>query len=167
MKFETLSMEHMRSLLEFELNNRLWFESMITPREESFYSLEGVIEHVESMVEGMSANVLYSGILTDGGKVLARGNLKDISDKTAYVGYRVGKAFLSNGLASRCLTELIIMAKRLGIDTLKAQVLDNNPASARVLEKQGFDVLETIPNFCQHNAQLHNCTVYIKLLKPS
>jgi ribosomal-protein-alanine N-acetyltransferase len=165
MKFEILSMRHLRPLLEFELNNRTWFESMIAPRAESFYSVLGVQQQIEDMLEGMSSNFLFAGVLMNDSAVVARANLKDISGGTAYVGYRVAESFLSKGLASRCLTELILKSQELGIQTLKAQVLDNNPASARVLEKQGFEVLETINDFCQHNGQLHHCTVYIKLLK--
>lgn len=167
MKFESLSINHLRPLLEFEVDNRVWFESMIAPRPSSFYCVSGVVQHIEDMLLGMSSNTLFSGVLMDGRRVVARGNLKDISEQVAYVGYRVAQDFLSQGLASRCLTELTIKAKQLGIHTLKAQVLANNPASARVLMKQGFEILETIDDFYQHSGQMHNCTVYIKLLKPN
>ncbi len=164
MKFEVLSLEHTNALLEFELSNRAWFESMIAPRAETFYSLAGVRQHIAELNEAMLLNSSYSLVLVSKGVIVARANLKDITKETAYVGYRVSKSHLSQGFASRCLVELVVKAQQLAIKTLKAQVLDNNPASSKVLEKQGFSKQETITEFYQLNDQMHDCVVFSKQL---
>ncbi|MFA0709529.1 N-acetyltransferase, partial [Vibrio sp. 10N.222.48.A3] len=39
-----------RALLEFEVDNRDWFEMSVPPREESFYSLSGVEKQIASFL---------------------------------------------------------------------------------------------------------------------
>lgn len=164
MKFEPLTTEHVAALLDFELTNKAWFESVIAPRNDDFYSLQGVNKHIAETLEQVSKNTFFSGVMTDNGVIIARANLKDISTDLAYVGYRVGKDALSKGIATKCLVELINKAKKMGVRTLKAQVLTNNPASARVLEKQGFIEVETIENFCLINSQEFDCRIFSKTL---
>jgi len=164
MKFEALSQSHQRALLDFELNNRVWFESMIAPRDDGFYTKAGVVEHIEQTTEMMTNQQFFAGVLINEHGIVARANLKDISDGTAYVGYRVCQKHLSLGLASRCLSELIKQAYRMELKVLKAQVLDNNPASAKVLEKQRFAVEERLPDFFELKGKLLDCLVYKKYL---
>ena len=164
MKFETLSTAHLVELLDFETRNRSWFESMIAPRDNRFYTKSGVKQHIEETETLMANNVFYAGVLLNDKGIVARANLKDIEDGTAFVGYRVCQKYLSLGLASRCLTELIEQASQMGLKTLKGQVLDNNPASGKVLEKQGFAIEERISNFYQLNGQSLDCLVYRKYL---
>ncbi len=164
MNFETLSLSHQALLLDFESRNRSWFESMIAPRANRFYTKSGVKEHIEEAEAMMANNTFYAGVLLNDKGIVARANLKDIEDGTAFVGYRVCQKYLSLGLASRCLTELIEQASQMGLTTLKGQVLDNNPASGKVLEKQGFAIEERLPNFYQLNGQSLDCLVYRKYL---
>ncbi|MDN3685806.1 hypothetical protein QW180_28560 [Vibrio sinaloensis] len=42
-----LALESAQQLLEFELDNQKWFEEFIPPRESEFYSLDGVIDHIQ------------------------------------------------------------------------------------------------------------------------
>ena len=162
MKFEVVAAEHLTALYEFETENRVWFESVIAPRVDSFYSVSGVHEHIEQLVQGMAEQTLFATLLIHNNQVVARGNLKEIKEGEAYVGYRVGQAFLSQGLASLCLNHLIEKAKELGIHTLKAQVLNNNPASAKVLQKQGFECVKLIEQYYQLNGELLDCAEYRK-----
>lgn len=165
MKFEPLTTEHLSALLDFELSNKAWFDSVIAPRNDDFYSVEGVSEHIDDIVQNVSKNTVFAGVMTDNGEIVARANLKDITDDSAYVGYRVSKDTLSKGVATKCLKELIDKAKKLGVTRLKAQVLNNNPASARVLEKQGFVKVETVAAFYQLNGESFDCWLFEKLLE--
>lgn len=47
MELRLLSRSDYASLLRFEVENRAWFESHINPREVSFYSVDGVKNHIE------------------------------------------------------------------------------------------------------------------------
>ena len=55
------------------------------------------------------------------------------------VGYWIGKAFWGRGIASTALTEFLQEVK---IRPLYAHVANHNPASKRVLEKNGFTLLD-------------------------
>lgn len=158
MKFEILSSKHIDPLLEFELKNKLWFETFIEPRASNFYSKHGVTEHIDVLVEHMNAGTAFCAVLKQENEIVARANLRDISNNRAYIGYRVAEHFTSQGIASYCLSQLIEIAKnKLQLTTLRAQVLDNNPASKRVLKKYGFTFVGTIPKFLFLNNQHLDC----------
>ena len=159
MEFKTLSKRHVNQLLDFELQNKRWFESFIEPREHEFYSNSGVAKHIDFLLNQMDEDKAYSGVLVKNNMIVARANLKDISGNCAYIGYRVAQDFTSQGLASYCLSQLIEIAQdKFNLQQLKAQVLDNNPASAHVLKKCGFQALGVTPNFLSLNGKQLNCT---------
>lgn len=55
------------------------------------------------------------------------------------VGYWIGKEFWRRGIASAALTELLVLVK---IRPLYAEVANHNIASKRLLEKNGFELLD-------------------------
>ncbi|MFN3192019.1 MAG: GNAT family N-acetyltransferase [Aureliella sp.] len=139
--FEILSSSHLRQLYAFESRNREWFESLIAPREASFYSERGVRQHIQSQIEAMDIGETMSWLALNGDEIVARANLKNICTRTrtAEVGYRVGKSSTAQGFGSACLAHLIQFAStNLSLNKLFGYVLDNNPASKRILEKHGF-----------------------------
>jgi ribosomal-protein-alanine N-acetyltransferase len=159
MEFETLSEHHASKLLEFELKNRKWFEAYIEPRASSFYSKNGVEEHIDSLISEANAGTAFCGVLLKHEIIVARANLKNISNCSAYVGYRVGEDFTSQGVASYCLAQLIDIAKdKLNLKQLNAQVLNNNPASMHILRKFGFKAIGTTDNFLSFNGKKLSCT---------
>lgn len=161
MKLEVLSIHHTKQLLAFELENQAWFESLIASRDSSFYTEKGVEDHVESLNNAMKRKGAYSLVLVDNNMIIARANLKEITEKSATVGYRVAKNAISQGIASFCLSELIAIAKnKYNLGYVKAHVLENNPASIRVLQKHGFEVISVTPNFLTLNGKTLSCTEF-------
>jgi ribosomal-protein-alanine N-acetyltransferase len=166
--FEKLSDKHVDLLFQFELENREWFESVITPREDYFYTNSGVKMHIFDCVINMKLGTHYSGVLVRNNKIVARGNLKDISveDNNASVGYRVAEDSTGKGYASYCLAELIKIARNFySLNALEALVLDNNPASKTVLQKFGFNAEFHQANFMVLNGGELGCTTFINILK--
>lgn len=164
MQFEVLSKNHLKQLLEFEFENKEWFESLIEPREIDFYSEKGVAAHIQNQIESMNSGVAYCGVLIKNNIIIGRGNLKQICSGNASIGYRISKQFVSQGCASYCLSELIKIAQdKFSIKILEAQVLDNNSASKRVLEKQGFILVEHKPNFITINNSQQGCSKFCKV----
>lgn len=158
MRFEALSISHLQALFDFEQVNKLWFESLIEPRAEEFYSLDGIAVHINEYLQAASQGLSYSVLLLEGNEVLARGNLKAISSQSAQVGYRVAEGYGSKGLASMCLSHLISEAENTyNLRELQARVLENNPASLRVLQKQGFEQFEYLADFMNIQGQCLNC----------
>ena len=163
MKFEPLSIVHLDSLFQFELENRTWFESLISSRGDAFYTKDGVMEHLSHCVSDAKAGVSFSGVLIEDENIIGRGNIKNISvqNKSATVGYRVASRFTGKGVATYCLTCLIEnAATELGVTNLEAKVLDNNPASIAVLSKFHFEPVEYIEDFIVLNEQVFGCTIY-------
>lgn len=167
MIFETLSIKHLDRLLQFELENKIWFESKITPRERNFHTSVGIKMHIYDSMIYMQSGTHYSGVLIIDDKIVARANLKDISLEHACgtVGYRVAKEYTGKGYASYCLEQLIQLAsQRYYINELKALVLDNNPASKSVLHKLGFTAQSHKSDYITHCRTSLGCTSFSKKL---
>lgn len=168
MKFEALSNQHIEPLFQFELENRSWFESLITSRGDNFYTLDGVKKHIFSCTANAKLGIGYSGVLIENEVIIARANLKNIDSENSCcsVGYRVAKNSVGKGYASYCLAELIkVASNNYSLCNLEAQVLDNNPASVAVLTKLGFKVNSYQPDFMALNGKNYGCTTFRVLLK--
>jgi len=162
-KFESLNEKHLDLLYQFEMENRTWFESLIATRGDNFYSYQSVKEHISNCILSANAGKSYSGVLVDNGAIIARGNIKDIDSKnnTCTVGYRVAEKCTGKGYAGYCLGELISKANTLyKITDVEAKVLDNNPASIAVLKKQGFNMINHLPNFTVLNGKSIGCSSF-------
>lgn len=164
MKFETLSLLHVNRLFEFELKNKAWFESMIEPRSECFYSNTGVLSHVNMLLTDMEMGKGFNAVITKDDAIIARANLKNIKHGCAEVGFRVSSENTGQGVGSFCLTVLMDCAKELNLKQLNAFVLENNIASKRVLEKQGFVVIDNIKQYLRVNNEVYDCWVLQKNL---
>ena len=60
------------------------------------------------------------------------------------MGYWIGRPFWSRGFATEACSALIAIARTLGLPRLEGSHFVDNPASARVLEKLGFQPLGII-----------------------
>jgi RimJ/RimL family protein N-acetyltransferase len=60
------------------------------------------------------------------------------------MGYWIARPFWGRGLATEACGALIEMARALGLSTVEGSHFIDNPASARVLEKLGFEALGII-----------------------
>ena len=141
MNYEILQNRHVDLLLKFETENRSWFESLIASRGSEFYSRESVMAHIEEYRSLYEKNELLPIVILERGQIIARANLKNIcvESKSAEVGYRVAQSHKGSGIGTYCLSELIRLSKqKYGKLTLRAKVLENNPASRRILEKHKF-----------------------------
>ncbi|WP_268800421.1 GNAT family N-acetyltransferase [Pseudomonas huanghezhanensis] len=143
----TLRSADAKALLDFELENRAWFERSITPRDPAFYSLQGVSEHISDYLTRYTAGTWHSCVIEDArGVIIGRANLKDIglSGRSAEVGYRIAQDVCGKGLATLAVKHLIEQAQsRWHLNQLSAQVYAYNIGSAKVLERCGF-VLEQV-----------------------
>lgn len=141
-RIRTLKFSDMEPLLKFELDNREWFERYVDARESSFYSFEGVAQHVASYLSAYSNGTWHPFVIEDSdGKIVGRANLKDIdlSERRAEVGYRIAESACGQGLATRALGRLIQEAKsRWDLTHLVANVYVGNIGSRKVLERCGF-----------------------------
>jgi ribosomal-protein-alanine N-acetyltransferase len=65
----------------------------------------------------------------------------DVDSKTAEIGYWLGEPFWGRGIATSVLMQITDYAFRVfPLERLQARVYEWNPASARVLEKAGYEL---------------------------
>ena len=83
------------------------------------------------------------------------------SDKIGYLGYRVGQAYTGKGIANTALKLLIETVTGKDIKQIKAKTTTNNIASQRVLEKNGFERIETSSEEFEMNGQMLKFVYYI------
>jgi ribosomal-protein-alanine N-acetyltransferase len=130
------------ALLAFEMRNRAWFESQIDARDPSFYSLQGVAEHIESYLSDFAMGAWHPFVIEDSSEcIVGRANLKciDLSQRSAQVGYRIDQQACGKGLATLALRHLIEQAKvRWDLNQLIAYVYEENLGSRTVLDRCGF-----------------------------
>lgn len=140
-KLETTDIE---ALLRFETNNREWFESHIDARDPSFYSLQGVRDHVESYLADFAVGAWHPFVIeASSGVIVGRANLKSINSPQgcAEVGYRIDQRYCAKGLATLAVKHLIQEAQtRWRLTQLIAQVYQNNIGSRKVLSRCGFQI---------------------------
>lgn len=134
-----------QALLAFETRNREWFESHIEARDPSFYTWQGVAEHIEGYLSGFALGTWHPFVIEDSSeRIVGRANLKGIdpSTRSAEVGYRIGRDACGKGLATQALKHLIEEAQgRWQLTQLVAYVFKDNVGSRKVLGRCGF-VLE-------------------------
>lgn len=143
----TLENTDVDALLTFEIDNREWFESHIDARDPSFYSLQGVAEHIDGYLSGFAAGTWHPFVIEDyRGAIVGRANLKNINSpkESAEVGYRIDQRFCGQGLATLALQHLIQEAQtHWGLTQLFAHVYETNIGSRKVLTRCGFLVEHT------------------------
>jgi ribosomal-protein-alanine N-acetyltransferase len=130
------------ALLAFEINNREWFEAHIDARDPSFYSLQGVADHIESYLSDFAMGAWHPFVIEDSSeRIVGRANLKsiDLSERSAEVGYRIAQSACGQGLATLALEHLIQAAQtRWELTQLVAYVYKDNAGSRKVLDRCGF-----------------------------
>ncbi|RQW23034.1 N-acetyltransferase [Bacillus sp. C1-1] len=139
LKLERLRKEHETTLYSFEQSNRIYFETMVPSRGETFYQKE-VFRHslVQLLKEEERGQGLFYLIFNKEGTLIGRLNLT-ISGETADVGYRIGEAFSGRGYAKKALALAIEEAQRhLHLQKITAKTTSAHIASQTVLVKNGF-----------------------------
>ncbi|MNP09896.1 Ribosomal-protein-serine acetyltransferase [compost metagenome] len=141
-KIRELKSTDTEALLAFEVRNREWFESHIDARDPSFYSLQGVAEHIQGYLSGFAIGAWHPFVIEDcNEKIVGRANLKSIDPATgsAEVGYRIDRDACGQGLATQAVRHLIEQAqRRWQLMQLIAYVFKENVGSRKVLERCGF-----------------------------
>jgi ribosomal-protein-alanine N-acetyltransferase len=141
-QFRDLQLDDAAGLLEFELANRAWFEKTVEARKEDFYSLEGITAHILECLDGYAGGTMHPCVMVDPeGRIAGRFNLRFIDQVkgSGEIGYRIAELHCSEGWASAAVRYMQQLAYgRWKLTRLDAYASVENPASARVLEKNGF-----------------------------
>jgi ribosomal-protein-alanine N-acetyltransferase len=132
------------ALLDFELENRAYFEARINARPANFYNHETVRYSIEEAAQHRILGTGYQFLIKSSGEILGRINLSGVV-KTYYnkatLGYRIGASHGGKGVGTQAVSLLLQEAfGRFGLWRIEALVREDNLGSIRVLEKNGFFV---------------------------
>lgn len=90
--------------------------------------------------------------------------LPDVHRLTAEIGYWLGRAHWGRGIATRALTAATRYAfERFDLERLEAGVFEWNPASARVLEKAGYEREGRLRRAVLKDGRLGDVILYARL----
>ncbi|MFO1444882.1 GNAT family N-acetyltransferase [Bacillus sp. Bva_UNVM-123] len=155
LSLKKLCMEDAEALFAFELNNKTFFEEMVPTRGEDYYQYEVFLSRLEALLDEQTQGKSYFYLIKDhNDTILGRMNIVDIKEAQGELGYRVGQLHTGKGIASKALKLLIGTIVEEGqIQQLNAKTTSNNIASQKVLEKNGFEEMDTRDETVQLNGQ--------------
>ncbi len=156
------------ALLEFEVENREWFEQFVPAREDRFYSNTGVAEQITSFLTEYDNGEMIPMLIKDSnGTICGRINIRDIDQnaESGELGYRVGHSFGSKGIASNAVRKLLIyLAENYSLKYVDAYALVGNVGSNKILSKAGFDLVERVESYAVFKGKDQNANYYRKAL---
>ncbi|CAK3907205.1 alanine acetyltransferase [Vibrio sp. 10N.286.55.E10] len=156
------------NLLEFEVENREWFEQFVPAREDRFYSNAGVAEQVISFLKEYDNGDMIPMLIKDAnGTICGRINVRDIDQntETGELGYRVGHAFGSKGIASNAVRKVLIyLAEHSSLKYVDAYALVGNVGSNKILSNTGFDLVERVESYAVFKGKAQDAYYYRKVL---
>ena len=130
-------------LLDFESDNRAFFERTIPGRGDAYYDIAAVLETIERNVEERRRGTDFMYAIRDGdGGIVGRINLVEVQRgpvQGAEIGYRIGERYNGRGYATRAVGLVAEEAfGALGLHRLEAATSPANTGSQIVLLRNGF-----------------------------
>jgi [ribosomal protein S5]-alanine N-acetyltransferase len=141
MRVRPLGPDDAAAMLELRQRNREHFLTGEPVREASFFTLEhqrAVLTAAEA--ERRAGRRVLLGVL-DGDELAGYVALSEIvrgAFQNAYLGYAIDREHTGRGLATAAVADALDRAWSLGLHRVQANVMPQNTASRRVLEKNGF-----------------------------
>ncbi|MGA5205319.1 GNAT family N-acetyltransferase [Streptomyces variegatus] len=141
---EPLRADHADALLAFERENRAYFARTVPDRGDAYFTPEGFAERHRALLDEQHARVCrFHVVLGEDGELIGRVNLMDLVDGSAELGYRVGEQAAGRGVATAAVAQVCrLAAADYGLTSLTAVTTLANPASMRVLARNGFTRVE-------------------------
>ncbi|MDN2712183.1 GNAT family protein [Janthinobacterium sp. SUN118] len=129
-------------LLDFELENRAYFESWVTARAPGYYSQEAVAAAIEQAQHERQQDRAHQYLAKLDGQIVGRVNLTGVTRpyfNKAQLGYRIGERLGGRGYATRIVALLLEEAfGELELWRLEATARPQNLGSIAVMRRNGF-----------------------------
>lgn len=156
-------------LFKFEIENRDFFESMVSSRGDSYYDFNNFKTIVKELVEEQEKGLVYMYLIVDKcGEIIGRVNLVSIMRgdfNKAELGYRVAEKHQGKGYAIKAV-KLILdeAANKHKLHRIEAGTSSNNIGSQIVLIKNGFQFSGRYNKYIYHNGKWHDGINFEKIL---
>lgn len=142
MELSLLRNQDANAVWAFETAHRQDFESWINARPDSYYTPDGFDVALQTALLQQSADQAYHYLIWEGDELVGRINLTQVrraNFQSASLGYRIAPKHRGQGLASDAVQAVMQHAFQThGLQRLEATARPENPASIRVLLKNGF-----------------------------
>lgn len=129
-------------LWAFENAHRQYFETWINARPHTFYTPEGFELTLQTALLEQAADKAFHYLIWHDSKLVGRINLTQVRRahfQSATLGYRIAPSHSGKGLASDAVAAVMHQAFHIhGLQRVEATARPENPASIRVLLKNGF-----------------------------
>jgi len=137
---ERLRADHAGALLDFERANRAYFARSVPDRGDAFFTPAGFAERLASLLDEQHGGICHFHVILDAeGRLVGRINLMDVADGRAELGYRVAERASGRGVATAAVAGICrSAATEYGLTALTAVTTLDNPASRKVLTRNGF-----------------------------
>lgn len=130
------------ALWAFENDHRQYFETWINARPGIFYTPEGFAQTLQNALLEQAADKAFHYLIWQTDQLVGRINLTQVRRahfQSASLGYRIAPSHSGQGLASDAVSAVMHQAFHVhGLRRLEATARPENPASIRVLLKNGF-----------------------------
>ncbi|MCG8542360.1 MAG: GNAT family N-acetyltransferase [Clostridia bacterium] len=166
---ELLNIQNAQDIYDFEIKNRAYFEESLPSRGDEYYKFEVFNKIIRELIDEQNRGECFMYVIRDEvGKMVGRVNFFSIRDgevKSAELGYRIGKDDNDKGIA----TKAVRIALKVGFEEHKFGRVDagtssENVASQRVLEKNGFVLVEKVENYIEVNGKWMDSLNFAKSL---
>jgi [ribosomal protein S5]-alanine N-acetyltransferase len=160
---EKLQKSDAAKLLEFEIENRMYFEEMVPSRGDDYYTPEVFNNSLSALLDEQLQGISQFYLIKDNDQnIVGRINLVDFDEKRkiCHLGYRIGEKHSSKGIASKALSLLLHSLKNSNIEIIQAKTTTNNIGSQRVLEKNDFEKISISQDHVQLNSLKVNFVFY-------
>jgi ribosomal-protein-alanine N-acetyltransferase len=140
-ELQLVRLDHAAALLAFEQRNRAYFAASVPDRGDEYFA-EFDARHAQLLASQAAGTDYFHVLVAEDGEVVGRVNLFEVADGSAELGYRIAQNAAGQGLATSAVREMReFAAAQYGLTTLRARVTADNPASSKVLERNGFVVV--------------------------
>lgn len=157
-KIECMNKANLIEIYEFEMENRIFFESILPPRPDKYFLYESFVELMnEILMEQLRGECYMCIIRNESGKMVGRINLHSIIGneiKKAELGYRIAEAENGKGYGTKAVKLMIEECiKKFNLSIIEAGTSAKNIGSQKVLIKNGFKKIGEEKNAMKINGQ--------------
>ena len=141
--------------------------TIIAPPEPEPEVIIGEINNIGGFTEYDNGEMIPMLIKDANGTICGRINVRDIDQNTesGELGYRVGHAFGSKGIASNAVRKLLTyLAENSSLKYVDAYALVGNVGSNKILSNTGFDLVERVESYAVFKGKNQNANYYRKAL---
>lgn len=162
MQLKLLSINDTQALLEFETNNKTYFEQYVPPRPVGYFEFQSLHKIIADLSKEQTAGDCFLYLAYQDNKIIGRANLVNINQGTAELGYRLCQTATGQGQTTKIIASLIKIAKTSHhLSQINAHTTTNNIGSIRVLEKNNFKHINIQKNAATLNGKSLSFTYYM------